>query len=442
MRRILPLLFVFLIVPSAFAQWGDAISFNTLNTSWLLGNAITSVTDPVTIECWVKWAGATTDNQLIVYDGNSGSTGFGLYIDHSTTSGGNYLAILVGGVVFDTSSYTLPVGTWCHIAAVYNSSAWTLYVNGVSKTLQTTVGNPNAVLSGDGLYVGGHQSGGFYSEGFSGTIDEVRISNSARYTSNFTPPSSPFTKDGNTVALYHFNEGTGTSTADSSGNNNTLYFEGSPAWVTSDIPLAVQATDFIASSSQKSVTLTWSTASEINNAGFNILRADQLTAVSGSPVRNWHLIASYLSDSNLRGLGTRSTGRDYSFTDSKVTSGSSYAYKIQSVATDGATKDLSTLTVTVGLPKTFALDQNFPNPFNPTTTIGYELSANTFVTLKVYDVLGREVATLVNGQQNAGVYKVSLNASDYSSGTYFYRLVALGSNGQRFVSVKKLVLLK
>ena len=93
-------------------------------------------------------------------------------------------------------------------------------------------------------------------------------------------------------------------------------------------------------------------------------------------------------------------------------------------------------------PSTFALYQNYPNPFNPTTVISYQLSAASNVTLKVYDILGREVATLVNGQENAGVYKVNFNASRYASGVYFYRITAIGKNANKFVSVKKLVLMK
>jgi uncharacterized delta-60 repeat protein len=88
-------------------------------------------------------------------------------------------------------------------------------------------------------------------------------------------------------------------------------------------------------------------------------------------------------------------------------------------------------------PKQFALFQNYPNPFNPTTVISYKLSAVSNVTLKVYDVLGREVATLVNEKQHAGSYSVSFDGNRLASGVYFYRLSA-GS----FVSVKKLVLVK
>ncbi len=95
-----------------------------------------------------------------------------------------------------------------------------------------------------------------------------------------------------------------------------------------------------------------------------------------------------------------------------------------------------------GVPKTFSLSQNYPNPFNPTTAISYELSANSYVTLKVYDVLGREVATFVDGQQNAGVYKVDFNASRYASGVYFYRIHASATDGRSFVAVRSMILIK
>jgi hypothetical protein len=88
-------------------------------------------------------------------------------------------------------------------------------------------------------------------------------------------------------------------------------------------------------------------------------------------------------------------------------------------------------------PKTFSLQQNFPNPFNPTTTIRYELSAYSFVTLKVYDVLGREVATLVNSRQSARSHSVSFNASDLPSGVYLYRIAAWN-----YSATKKMLLVK
>jgi hypothetical protein len=90
-----------------------------------------------------------------------------------------------------------------------------------------------------------------------------------------------------------------------------------------------------------------------------------------------------------------------------------------------------------GIPTRYELSQNFPNPFNPTTMIGYQLPAASHVTLKVYDILGREVATLVDQKQNPGKYGVKFDGSHLSSGVYLYRLSA-GS----YTATKKLVLLK
>ncbi|MCB0725738.1 MAG: T9SS type A sorting domain-containing protein [Ignavibacteriae bacterium] len=89
------------------------------------------------------------------------------------------------------------------------------------------------------------------------------------------------------------------------------------------------------------------------------------------------------------------------------------------------------------IPESYRLGQNYPNPFNPSTKIDFALPHNGFVTLKVYDVLGKEVATLVNGQLNAGTYNVDFNAGALSSGIYFYRLSTDG-----FTEIKKMTLLK
>ncbi|MFN0156673.1 MAG: phospholipase D-like domain-containing protein [Bacteroidota bacterium] len=89
------------------------------------------------------------------------------------------------------------------------------------------------------------------------------------------------------------------------------------------------------------------------------------------------------------------------------------------------------------VPTAFSLSQNYPNPFNPSTVFNYQLATSNVVSLKVYDILGREVATLVDGKQNAGNYRVEFNAAGLSSGVYFYRLEA-GS----FVEQKKMILMK
>ncbi|MCI0473050.1 MAG: T9SS type A sorting domain-containing protein, partial [Ignavibacteria bacterium] len=90
-----------------------------------------------------------------------------------------------------------------------------------------------------------------------------------------------------------------------------------------------------------------------------------------------------------------------------------------------------------GIPKKFTLHQNYPNPFNPVTKINYDIPKNTFVSLKIYDILGREAAVLVNETKQAGSYTVEFNASALTSGVYFYRLET-----SAYSEIKKMVLLK
>lgn len=133
------------------------------------------------------------------------------------------------------------------------------------------------------------------------------------------------------------------------------------------------------------------------------------------------------------------------FVDSSVGPGLTYYYRLK-IFMNGSTElqsypimmnPVPDAVVERNLPAHFELFDNYPNPFNPSTTISYQLPVNSIVTLKVYDVLGREVSTLVEGRENAGSHQVILNASTLLSGVYFYRLQA-GS----FVQTKKLLLLK
>jgi hypothetical protein len=440
MRKALLIFFITILVSSTVhAQWGGALNFASGEYTeayplyW--GNYPYNEDTVLTIECWVKWEGTTGNDQPIAYNGDISTGGYGIYLSNDK------LEILMSEVDTLRSNVALPLNVWTYLAAVRTSGSWKLFVNGVSQTIS----NSSSVPASPGLYfyVGANDD---YSDQqyFNGAIDEVRISSVARHNSNFTRPSSPFKSDSQTVALYHFDESAGDTAHDATGNGNDLAIYGA-SWVSDDNPLAVQAVDFLVATSDGTVKLSWKTQSEVGNLGFNILREDPGTDM-------FKLIASYTSDNELRGLGTSSTGESYNFADNKVISGKTYQYKVQSVSTNGVIKNVSTLSVTVNIPKTYALYQNYPNPFNPTTMISYQLPVVSHVTLKVYDILGREVATLVDGQQNAGVYKAGFDGSWLASGVYFYRIVAVGNStkggsasggdGQKFVSVKKLMLMK
>jgi len=93
-------------------------------------------------------------------------------------------------------------------------------------------------------------------------------------------------------------------------------------------------------------------------------------------------------------------------------------------------------------PKEFSLEQNFPNPFNPNTNVKFSIPFESNVKLTVYDISGKEVSKLVNSKMNAGSHTVNFNASEYSSGVYFYRLDVTGKDGINYSDTKKMVLVK
>ena len=137
--------------------------------------------------------------------------------------------------------------------------------------------------------------------------------------------------------------------------------------------------------------------------------------------------------------------RDTMYTDNTVLNGKTYYYKITSVDYSGNESEPATVTANITsvnkennlIPDVFSLGQNYPNPFNPVTVINYQLPVNSTAILKVYDVLGKEIVTLVNETKEAGYYSINFDASKFSSGMYFYKLQA-GS----FVQTKKIILTK
>jgi hypothetical protein len=132
------------------------------------------------------------------------------------------------------------------------------------------------------------------------------------------------------------------------------------------------------------------------------------------------------------GLDSLGINKLISYGDSTFvsTSNSFFILRRQAYGTSGVTKVETR-------PVTYALFQNYPNPFNPTTVISYQLPTTGKVSLKIYDLLGREVETLGNGQMEAGLHQVSFDASNLAIGIYFYRIEA-----GKFTATKKLVLLK
>lgn len=197
-----------------------------------------------------------------------------------------------------------------------------------------------------------------------------------------------------------------------------------------DNPLPVQLNNFTGISTMRGVELAWDVASEQDNAGFIVFR-------------NGQQIAHYNTTPELRGRGTTSEGKTYRYVDvSGLEVGKSYTYTLRSVDFDGTIHNISR-TVVVQVTQaptvayTYKLEQNYPNPFNPSTKITFSIKDAGFVSLKVYDLLGREVATLVNERRSAGIYDVNFNAANLGSGVYFYTLTSGG-----FSQTKKMLFIK
>ncbi len=195
----------------------------------------------------------------------------------------------------------------------------------------------------------------------------------------------------------------------------------------SEAPLPVELTSFTASTENAHVYLKWNTATEENNYGFEIQRS----AISGQqPAESWNKIGF------VRGNGNSNSSKSYSFVDPNVTSGK-YYYRLKQIDNDGKFEYSKIVEVNFSIPDVYELNQNYPNPFNPVTTIKYEIPKSSEVKLVIFDMLGREVITLVDEYKDAGRYNVQFDASKLASGTYLYKIQA-GS----FVEVKKMILMK
>ncbi|QQS35186.1 MAG: T9SS type A sorting domain-containing protein [Ignavibacteriales bacterium] len=190
-----------------------------------------------------------------------------------------------------------------------------------------------------------------------------------------------------------------------------------------EVTVPVELVSFKANVTGNAVQLSWVTASELNNQGFEIERK--------SANNSWQKIGF------VQGNGTTSSTKTYSYVDGNLQAGK-YSYRLKQVDFNGTYEYTNVIEAEVTpVPVKFDLAQNFPNPFNPTTTINYAIPQASNVTLKVYNMLGQEVKTLVNKFVEAGQHTVKFDAQDLNSGLYFYKLEA-GS----FNMVKKMTLLK
>lgn len=184
----------------------------------------------------------------------------------------------------------------------------------------------------------------------------------------------------------------------------------------------VELTSFASSSNGKEVILNWTTATELNNQGFEIQRSNDNM--------------SFKKIGFVPGCATTTEPKSYSYLDQSVVNGT-YYYRLKQIDYDGSYEYSDVVEVELREFNSYVLKQNYPNPFNPSTTFRCSIPNESKVIIKVYDILGKEIETPINEDKPAGTYEIMWNAANSPSGIYLYRMLA-GS----FIQTRKMILLK
>lgn len=190
----------------------------------------------------------------------------------------------------------------------------------------------------------------------------------------------------------------------------------------------VELTSFTGKYVGNTVQLKWSTATELNNLGFDIQRSAEGNR--------------FVTIGFLQGKGTTTESNNYSYVDRAISPNTQYSYRLKQIDFDGSYDYSEPVNLGKSLPVDFELSQNFPNPFNPSTKISFSLPVNSNVSLDIYNLIGEKVMTVYDGELEAGTHSYEVNGADLSSGIYIYRLTSAGENGINFTSNKKMTLLK
>ena len=444
-------------------------------------------TSAITLECWLY-----TDNSNIQCIIGKGSTGYPFRLLKSTS---NTFRVIVNGNVFGSGNYggIIPINQWVHLAFTYNSSSsvYTYYMNGIPT--QSGTQSVTLISSGDPVTIGGGPSLAL----LVGMVDEFRVSNYAKSADEiakgmFTSVDTNNTP-GNTTLAYNF-EGTlaeyanggprGTFTGTTglrftnvynnasetpapinrydAGNfpkgyslkYSNLSFGASPTTITDSI----YAGSLIISDINVYVAAKHSNASDISVSLVNPAgTTTRILYPGGSSNLGMHMITIFddQADSTIgntilapfsprvkptNSLSVFNTQNSLGWWKIVLTDilpasndGTLLGWGIQfnnQVITGTGTKNTE-------LPFKFSLHQNYPNPFNPATKIKFEVAKSEFVKIIIFDILGREIKTLVNDRLTSGIYEYEFDASKLSSGVYFYKMQA-----GEFNDVKKMILVK
>jgi hypothetical protein len=196
--------------------------------------------------------------------------------------------------------------------------------------------------------------------------------------------------------------------------------------------LPVSLSSFTSSVNKRDVTLMWVTEWELNNSGFDIERRE---VIKPGETSAWQKITF------IQGHGTSNVSNGYLYKNEKLKAGN-YQYRLKQIDYNGNFEYFSLESdVSINPPGNFKMSQNYPNPSNPKSKINFEMPVNGKVTIKVYDITGREVITLLDETREADYYTVEFDGTNLASGAYFYRIISEGE-GKSFTKTLKMILVK
>ncbi len=325
--------------------------------------------------------------------------------------------------------------------SAFPPAGWSLYNPDGKITFEKFIGANGPTFGGQNavkMDFYSYSTNGVYdslvSREFSGLIetDSVKFDYAyAAYSASYPDRLIVYlSRDGGATYPYTIFDKSGTSLA-TAGTSTSTFVPTSPSqWRTVSYSLTnivpVELTSFNANAAGTTAEITWTTATEVNNLGFEVQRKSD---------------GDFVTVGFVKGNGTSSEARSYSFTETDLPAGT-YYYRLRQVDLDGTYDFSNAAEVDILGPMAYVLAQNYPNPFNPSTKIRFSIANDASVIVKVYNVLGAEVATLINGKYSLGTYSVDFNCSGLESGIYFYKLEAAEQNGSTFTDIKKMSFIK